>query len=553
MANNINQVFAISLLDQLLKFGITNYYVSPGLRNAPLISALTKFKGINVHTDIDERSAAYRALGLAKAKGEPSVLVCTSGTALLNYTPSLAEAYKTNTPIIVLSADRPTEMVAMNTNQTINQKNAYQQIGIKTINLESQSNEVPLFQTIKNISFSVLTETFHKKVPLHINIPFREPLDDGHHEVKEVVVHELNQVLKNKYPLYQHIENFIKSDIERPLIIVGSINNNNKTEDLVDFIRAKKIPNICDITSGIKLSVGTKENTLPSLEHHEVQQFIEKYQPTSVIQIGERFISKKYDSLFSNNKVNWYVVNEKPINVPNNCPTLFVNETINRLKEILPEHPELNLSIAENLNKDKRSLIESTNDLTLPLVTKRILDQTKNNDAIFVGNSSIVRSFDYYINTLSQGPILNIFSNRGVSGIEGNIATIAGIFEAGLTEEMTAVLGDISFLHDLSSLKNLSKLNGSIKIFVINDGRGGIFGLLPLELNHETKNIMATPHSLQFKDACKQFNVKHYLVENKDQLTESISQKINTPTVYEVIISPSENFNIYQKLKTMKY
>ncbi len=552
MANNINQIYAFSVVDQLLKFGINKYYVSPGLRNAPIISALTKFKGLEVITDVDERSASYRALGRTKASGVPTVLVCTSGTAHLNYAPAIAEAAKTNAPIIVISADRPSEMVGMNTNQTLNQLSSYEGLGVSTHRIETPNNEMPLFETIKNFSFYIYEQCFFKSMPAHINLPFRGQLDDGHEKIDEKAHDDFNQLIKLKFPLYQQIDHFIKRDVERPLVLIGDIKK-TFAQELLTILKKKKYPHICDITSGLKLSTGIKENSLPSIDHPEIENFIDDYAPTSIIQIGERFISKKYDTVFSEKKIPWYLFNQMPKNVPNSNPTFLLNKNITEIFESLPVFKSLDLNNVKTVNDKKRELIETSEELTLPLVSKRILDNSTEQQDIFIGNSSAIRSFDYYINIYSTGPYLNIHTNRGVSGIEGNIATITGICETENINSLTAVLGDISFLHDLTSLKGLTSIKKPIKIFVINDHKGGIFGLLPLELNHESKEMMATTHEYDFKHACLQFGVDYELIESKREFELSLSENINRPKVYEINIKSAANFNLYQKLKTMEY
>ena len=220
--------------------------------------------------------------------------------------------------------------------------------------------------------------------------------------------------------------------------------------------------------------------------------------------------------------------------------------------ETLETKPKFNLDFVSQVNKRKRDLINSSKKLNLPLFTKIFLDHAKNDDHVFIGNSSVIRSFDYYINCSSTPIFMNIYTNRGVSGIEGNLATAIGICEASDLKQLSVVLGDISFLHDLSSLKALYGKSYHVKIYVLNDHQGGIFGLLPLEMNNEAKEIISSPHPFNFEKVCDQFDINYEKINEYKQLGEAITEIVDAPKIYEINIDSKENFTIYQQLKTMK-
>lgn len=144
LEENPNRLISSLLVAELIKSGINHFYVSPGMRNAPLLSALKNNKKARVFLGIDERAQAYRAMGSSKASGRPSVLICTSGTAVLNYMPALAEAARSRTPLIVISADRPDELIWGDANQTMNQKNLFEQLEIPTWTIPTSDETFPL-------------------------------------------------------------------------------------------------------------------------------------------------------------------------------------------------------------------------------------------------------------------------------------------------------------------------------------------------------------------------------------------------------------------------
>ena len=552
LVSNINQIFSTAVVDQIIKFGAKHFFISPGLRNAPLISAISRFPDAKIYTEIDERSASYRALGVSKEENVPGVLICTSGTALYNYAPALAEAYKTNTSIIVISADRPLELINKNTNQTVNQQNAFISLGIEGHHMECPSNSTPLFDSIKNLSFYLNNRIKRLSLPAHINIPFREPLDDTYQEIPTSYEDELSLLLNYKFPVYSEVDKISSSDMKKPLVIIGDLPKSLAMQ-VGEFLSTTKILNICDITSGLKLYLNNSNLCLPSIDHPEVEEFIHNYQPECVIQIGNRLISKKYEDIFKGNKnIKWYHISNFTLNAPTAVPTIRVNASpVNVLRSLKTDKVE-GLDFIESINLSKRSIINNSTKPNIAFFSKSFLDTVDQEQIVFIGNSSIIRSFDYYINCDETKKFLSVKSNRGVSGIEGNIATVKGICDASPGINVTAVIGDISFLHDISSLKSFSESSDRVKIYVLNDNSGGIFNLLPLELNDSARNIITSPHSYNFKQACEQFQISYQQIETKKELLNSYKDRVNSPTLYEVTIDPSETFSVYQKLKTMR-
>jgi len=555
MAENINHLYAVSIIDQIIKFGAKNFYVSPGLRNAPLISALTTFNDINIFTEIDERTASYRALGASKVTSRPSVLLCTSGTALLNYLPAIAEANKTDTPLIIISADRPPEMIQMNTNQTLNQRDIFLNLETPTISFETPNNETPLFETLRNLSFHLLKNISIKNRSIHLNIPFRGNLDQSFSEISPQINQSYLSILQYSNNLYSSSNEIIKDHLNRPLILIGDGLKKDEKNILKNFLKKTPIPHICDITSGLKFQLCSKDLSLPSIDHVETENFIKNYKPSCVIQFGDRFISKKYDTFLSDTFTPWYHHSPSEKNIPSKCPTIKLLATFPEVIEQIEKgfnEDEIDVSFIQLVNKRKREIIKDSNDINLPYFSKIFLDNALVDDHIFIGNSSVVRSFDYYINESVKDKTVNIYTNRGVSGIEGNIATSIGIYESLRPKSFNLILGDISFLHDLNSLKELSNKEYRIKIFVLNDQKGGIFDLLPLKLNERAKQIISSPHEFNFGEISKQFNINYKFIDSKDDLYQSILGEVNSPTIYEIRVNPDENFKVYQKLKTLK-
>ena len=198
LEENPNRLISSLLIAELVKNDITHFYVSPGMRNAPLLSALKNNHKAKIFLGIDERAQAYRAMGSTKASGIPSVLVCTSGTAMLNYAPALAEAAKSKTSLIVLTADRPDELIWSDSNQTMEQNDLFSRLGIPSWKLPTTDHHFPLRSFLSRVNLFI--NKGKSGIPIHFNIPFREPLDGKIIEISAERLSEARELFKAEKP-----------------------------------------------------------------------------------------------------------------------------------------------------------------------------------------------------------------------------------------------------------------------------------------------------------------------------------------------------------------
>ena len=391
---------------------------------------------------------------------------------------------------------------------------------------------------------------FSSSLPAHINIPFRNELDQSEAHVSDSIKGDLKFL---KMPTISNVSSsvkILKEYLKRPLLLVGRYDGELSYNDLSKVKSLK----ICDITSGFKLSMGSKSLTIPSIDHPEVESFITKYRPTSIIQIGDQLISKKYDTLFEKTDLPWIYQTDHNWPIPNSCQTIKFTGNRTELFSDINKYAEIDIDLrfVEILNNRKREIINQSNDLTLPKFSKYYLDHYNNNRILFLSNSSSIRSFDYYINTQENQHTMKVYANRGVSGIEGNISTAIGISDANENSSVDIIIGDISFLHDLNALKTISETKRDFRIFVINDQKGGIFSLLPLKISSVAKEIMDSPHKQTFGLIAEQFGLSYLLIEAADQLNQITSNNHRGITLIELKIDSQKNQSIYRKLKTME-
>lgn len=578
LSQNINRIWSSLIIDEFLKNSITQFYLSPGMRNAPLIAAMAHLnyfvKNLSVITCMDERGAAYRALGYGKSTGLPAVLVCTSGTAMANYFPAIIEAKKSNIPMIILSADRPPELTFCDDNQTIDQTNFFNKFIQGEVSLGTPSldiSPVALTSTLSNLIYKSL---YPQKGPVHFNCAFRGPLEDTIQEIPANYIELASHQMKRSTPTTQYFNTMsvldektldtIKTILEKTkngLLVIGNIPPYESRELLHEFILKLNWPTYFDVSSSLKYFFNLNDGALPTFEHPEFQQELISNPPDTLLHIGGRLTSKHYyDFLKEVPEINLITLNSSGEKEdPSHHTKLRLNATINKTLHSLlkifdenftPSRKKISLDF-ETFAKKKIALIDEA-PLTYPSITKAIIDYIPQNAILYIGNSTAIRSFDAYF-TYTTKKNITIASNRGASGIEGFIASGAGFID-GTKKEIYLVLGDVSFIHDLNSLYFLKTLLFPLKIILINNDGGGIFTLLPIHKEKPVLDFITTPHGHTFKKIAENFDLSYIQATNKEEFYTGFQTLIKneTHTIFEVTIDKNTDKIIYDQLKTIK-
>lgn len=577
LSENINRVWSSLIIDELNKNGITHFYVSPGLRNAPLIAALSHLKNtcqnITINMCIDERAAAYRALGYSKATGIPSVLMCTSGTALANYMPAVVEAKKSNLPLIILSADRPSEFTLCDDNQTMDQSKFYGNYVQGEMNLGAPCIEISPRALTSTLSNLIHKSLFPQKGPVHLNCAFREPLENTYVPLPtDYLANALNQMNglgpSTRYlPLnttptdasITEIASLIKNS-KSALLVIGPLNPYDETATVLEFIKKLNWPVYFDVSSSLKYQFNLRDNALPTFDHPEVQEALIKNPPEILLHIGGRLTSKHYYTFLkqvpSLNLITLSLNKEKedPSHHTKIRINADINSTLTKISGKLGSSPlsaiKLELDF-KTFTLNKIDLIDR-GPLAYPLVSKVIIDHIPNHSFLYIGNSTVVRSFDAYF-SYENRKYLTVATNRGVSGIEGFIASASGFIDA-IDKEMYLVIGDVAFIHDLNSLYFLKNLKAPLKIILINNDGGGIFTLLPIHKETEVINLITTPHGQTFKQAATLVGIDYS--EVRDELTLKSAfislQEKKHHCIMEIFIDNITNKAVYDQLRTIK-
>lgn len=468
------------LVDVLLQHGVRKAVISPGSRNAPLLVALSREDGIEKTVIVDERSAAFVALGMAQQSGEPVAIVCTSGTALLNYAPAVAEAYYQKLPLIVISADRPKEWIDQDDSQTIRQFEALSQFVKRSYDLPARcADDVARWYADRVINDALMEAKSGRCAPVHINIQLDEPLSGSTNWQRHSRGIELisPSAELDKSDILRLVESSRSCKI---LVIAGFMRPDEKCRKALE--RLSEMPNVAVLTETISNMrsprfISAIDRTLIAME--DAEDFV----PDLLITIGGAIVSRMVKTFLRQNKPRhqWYVgVSDVTVDCMQSLTTRIQTDAGSFLTQFADAYCPLKEDgdFAERWHSlaakglAKHSLYvenASWSDMKAHSVIFNKLSEQNRSIMLQLSNGTTIR----YAQLFGDLVKADNYCNRGVSGIDGSTSTALGASLAfsGLTVLIT---GDMSFGYDLSGLA--SKYNTKcFKIIVINNSGGGIF------------------------------------------------------------------------------
>jgi 2-succinyl-5-enolpyruvyl-6-hydroxy-3-cyclohexene-1-carboxylate synthase len=496
----------------LQKLGADRFFLSPGARGSALVAAIAE-EGIETTVHFDERGMSFAALGWAMATGRPAVCVTTSGSAVANLLPACVEAFHSGIPLIFVTADRPPELRGTGANQTIHQPGIFGSFVRAQADLPCPSDPSKLPSILENL---VAAATGENPGPVHLNVPFPEPvLPEG--EAENFPLPTLRPPQIPKSSLKPPASFF---DSPNGIILVGRLPLSEQPSAalLLQLSEILGWPLIADSLSGARLLPGVIGHADWILQSRHVPA------PERVLHFGCSLVSKRLGEWMTPCRgENYLQVRRLPENLDpwHQSPTVLradIPEFLNSLSlEKCPGWREIwleaNHAVAEILGE-----VLDTNQLSEPAIARAVAATTS---VLFLGNSMPVRDFNSCADFQSPNPI-QILGNRGASGIDGNIATIAGI-SLGSGKPVTALLGDLTVLHDLNSL---ALLRGElVTLVVVNNDGGGIFRFLQLGIDRvDRERFWETPHGMDFSHAAAQFGLEYHRPADIPVLAELLSQ-----------------------------
>ena len=528
--------------------GIENIIISPGSRNAPIILAFDQQKNINCLSITDERSAGFFALGMAQQTAKTVAIACTSGTAVLNYAPAIAEAYYQKIPLLVITADRPIEWIDMADSQTIRQKDIFKNYIRKSVELPQNINsEDDLWFTDRLINEAIDTCNYPVSGPVHINLPFTEPLYEGFDE--ELPKAKIIETIKPKYSFEKNqIEALAKewNRAKRKLILTGMLQKNSELNLITESISDDPTIAVLTETTSNLYSENFHpciDRILSSISDEEAETF----KPDLLITFGNQIISKKIKAFLRNHQpeAHWHI-----------DPTDLNLDTYQSLTQNIPLKPIEFFNLLNNYIKDGEG------DYSKIWKEKEKLTEEKHHKYLNESEYSDLKVFDFLLNKIPQNshlqlanstPVryaqlfknredLSCFSNRGTSGIDGCVSTAVGAAYAS-QQPTTLISGDLSFFYDSNSLWN-NYLTKDLRIIIINNGGGGIFRFIDGPASTKSLDYFETPHNLNAEHIAKTFGVEYFSTKTMEDLKESLNQfydKELKKTAILEIFTPREN------------
>lgn len=542
---------------------ISDVVISPGSRNAPLTISFANQKFFNTYSIVDERSAGFFALGMAQQTQKPVVLCCTSGSAVVNYYPAIVEAFYSDIPLIVISADRPVERLDIGDGQTIRQKNVFENHILYSANLyseivlENSPTDQKLIQkkweaqkhNEREINLA-LNSAIEKQGPVHINVPFYEPLYQTTEELtvsplKIEPIREKKTISAESLKSYAEIWNKSK----KKLVLVGVNKPNSIEKKYLDFLA--KDPSVLvftETTSNLHQEefILRIDNIIAPIEISEnTEELFKTLQPDILLTFGGMVVSKKVKAFLRNYQPqqHWHIDEKKALNTYfclnkhfDVQPNIFFAEFEKLVKTKQSNYKNTWLDFRNKINKKHQEYLENIPFSDLKAFSF-VLNKMKKPQTLHVSNSSVVR----YANLFKLSSALEVYCNRGTSGIDGSVSTAVGAAVKS-AKNTTLITGDLSFFYDSNGLWN-NYLPENFKIIILNNGGGGIFRILPGKKSEKYfHQFFETRHQLNAESLSKMYGFNYQRAADEKELVnalESFFEDSSQPKILE-IFTPTE-------------
>ena len=536
---------AQSIIEMCLAKGITTIIISPGSRNAPLTIGFVSNPAFQCYSIADERVAAFFGLGMAQQTKKPVVLVCTSGSALLNYYPAFAEAFYSQIPMIVISADRPQSKIDIGDGQTIRQENIFENHCLYNANLQedaSPENDLKINEAINTACT--------QKGPVHINAPFEEPLYETVSELS-IEVNSIASANVTQTISIKDVSEFttIWNNSIKKMILVGVNEPNAISEKVIEaFAKDESVVVLTETTSN--LHHDTFINNIDTIITPFTPEDFEHFRPEILVTFGGMVVSKRIKVFLRKYKPrhHWHI------------DTLRAYDTFGALTKHFTVDPNVffdlflplthavdstyfkDLNAVKTVRKIKSDIYVSKIPFSDFKVFEKVIAGLPKNSHLQISNSSAIR----YAQLIDIDPSIEVYCNRGTSGIDGSTSTAIGAAVA--NENQTVfITGDIGFLYDSNALWN-NYTPKNFKIILINNGGGGIFRILP---GHEESPVFntffETSHCLTAKYLAKMYGFEYSIASNETSLAISLTAlyaQNEKPSILEIFTPTLENDRI---------
>ena len=578
-AANPAYIYAVVFVDELQRAGIRNVVICPGSRSTPLAMAFASQTAIRTWMHVDERSAAFFGLGMAKKLRKPVALLCTSGTAAANFLPALVEATLSHVPLLVLTADRPPELRDNGAPQSIDQNRLYGTNAkwfVEVALPEATDAALRYIRTIADRAVSV-TQAIPSG-PVHLNFPFREPLTPEPIHGQSLPPVELRDLIAwqgrpGNAPYTQihdtslgttdvstigKIQHLV-SEAQRGLIIAGPNDDLTLAEPLTRLAQSLGYPILADPLSQLRCGVSQQSMVLTSYDAFlRIDTFIERAQPELIIRFGAIPTSKplllylKYHAstplVVIDGNDSWEEPTQLASQLIHANPTALCNDLLHAIEQhhTDEEMPSVAsrawLRLWQDTDKITQQALLNTiydfREIFEGRVFSELANLLQDGTTLYVGNSMPVRDLDTFFWSGEQD--IRIMGNRGANGIDGVISSALGASAVAGNEQTVLVLGDLSFFHDLNGLLAACLYELNLTVILINNDGGGIFSFLPQAAHPEHfEQLFGTPTGLNFQPVVEMFGGRFQRVDNWESFRKAVIQGLHSSGL-DVIEIPTE-------------
>ena len=530
--------------------GIDHIVISPGSRNAPLIVGFTSHDFFTCYSIVDERCAAFFALGMAQQLQKPVALVCTSGSAALNYYPAIAEAFYSDIPLVVLTADRPSHLIDIGDGQTIRQEHVF----ANHIEYNANCKEGEEFQEFNETEINkALNCAFERQGPVHINLPFSEPLygrtDVLSIQPKVIRTNPFENIIEDK-ELQRLAEKWNVS--KKKIVLIGVLQPNSIEEKYLEVLaKDDSVIVFTETTSNIHHThfFPSIDQLISSLTSEEFRNL----QPDILVTFGGMIVSKRIKAFLRNYspKEHWHIGRKEAndtffaLTERIKCsPNHFFESFLPQITVVQTNYQTLWLSIKDH-KLQKHAVFEKKAPYSDFLVYQAIFNSIPKKNILHLANSTAIR----YAQLFALDPSLKVFCNRGTSGIDGSTSTAIGAAVKS-NNPTVFVTGDLSFFYDSNALWN-NYIHNTFRIILVNNGGGGIFRILPnaKEVAH-FENFFETRHTLSAQYICKMFGFEYATANTLDSVKSQLEDfyaSSENPKLLEIFTPSEVNDNVLKE------
>lgn len=561
----LNTIWGRLIVEELVRNGVTYFVVSPGSRSTPLTAAIATNPAAQAIIATDERGAAFHALGYARATGNAAALVCTSGTAAANYLPAIVEADADRLPLLVLSADRPPELRRSGANQTIVQPGLFANYVRQQIDMPCPDAAIAPEFVLTTVDQAVYVARRQPAGPVYLNCMFRKPLDPVETAPDPAYLAGIAswQAGRAPYTTYSHTVTAPPpgvlqalagelNGIERGVLVIGRLDTPPERADVAQLARTLNWPLFADITSGLRLG-----SELPTLIAHFDQILLgDAPQSDAIVHIGGQLVSSRFQQWVERIRPKRHILiaPHPDRHDPGHTVTTRYEAALHTLATGLTPHlqpatdgawlqqwRDLTHRVNTILDTAQSDIHNPTSEIAIARSLSRLLSAES---ALWLGSSMPIRDMDMF--AAADGAAVPVAANRGASGIDGTLASATG-FAAGLDRPVTLLCGDLTLLHDLSSLTLLRHVSQPLIIIVINNQGGGIFHFLPIAANDAVfEPYFGTPHPYTFNHIAATFDLDYHAPQTMGQFEDAYHSAENTRRHTLIEIRTERTANITQ-------